>query len=250
MHDHDLDLVADLSIGLDPGGAARRLVDSCPECAAEFARQVAVRDLLGGTPPAVMTDDERRRVRAAVGKELDRGASVLAFPRRWAAIGSVAAGVLVLVGVGGVLSQLGEGDGAAEFDTIASALGGAPAATAEAATGDAGTMAATEMAPLDGVGRTRSLDLGAVDLQTFVAKLSEQAVLDEQARAAGDTTENTTSITPAPPEQPACVDRVTAPGQTVVTAVVDGTPVVAYLPPGEATFVAFRISDCEPFPLE
>lgn len=249
MHDHDLDLVADLSIGLDPGGAARRLVESCAECAAEFARQVAVRDLLGGMPPAVMTDDERRSLRATVGKELDRGASVLAFPRRWAAIGSVAAGVLVLVGVGGVLSQLGGGDGAADFDTIASALGGAPAATAEAATGDAGTMTATEMAP-EGIGPARSLDLGAVDLQTFVAKLSEQADLDEKARAGGGTTDNTTSMTPVAPEQLACVDRVAAPGQTVVTAVVDGTPVVAYLPPGEATFVAFRISDCEPFPLE
>lgn len=249
MHEHDLDLVADLSIGFDPDGTARRLVESCAECAAEFARQVAVHDLLGGMPPAVMTDDERRGLRAAVGKELDRGASVLAFPRRWATIGSVAAGVLVLVGVGSVLSQLGGGDGA-EFDTIASALGGAPVATTAVPSADQG-FTATEMAPA-GVEPTRAVDLGSVDRQMFVARLAEQADLDEKARAGGDTTgTTTTSITPvAPQQQPACLDRVAAPGQTVVTAVVDGTPVVAYLPPGEATFLAFRISDCEPFPLE
>ncbi len=250
MHDHDLDLVADLSIGLDPDGAARRLVDSCAECAAEFTRQVAVRDLLGGMPAAVMTDDERRSLRAAVGKELDRGASVLAFPRRWATIGSVAAGVLVLVGVGGVLSQLGGGNGAAEFDTIASALGGAQTETTAAPSADQ-SFTAAEMAPA-GVEPIRLVDFGALDLQAFVARLAEQADLDEKARAGGDTTGTTTtsSITPGDPQQPACLDRVAAPGQTVVTAVVDGTPVVAYLPLGEATFVAFRMSDCEPFPLE
>lgn len=250
MHEHDLDLVADLSIGLDPDGAARRLVESCAECAAEFARQVEVRDLLGAMPPTVMTDDERRTLRAAVGRELDRGASVLAFPRRWAAIGSVAAGVLVLVGVGGVLSQLGGGDGAG-IEATNNDLGVAqPATTAAATAGDADTMAATEMAP-ETVEPIRSIDLGAVDLQSFVASLAEQADLDEKARTGSGTTPTTTStLAYNASRQPACLDRVTGPGQTVVTAVVDGTPVVAFLPPGEAAFVAFRISDCEPFALK
>lgn len=249
MHEHDLDLVADLSIGFDPDGAARRLVDSCAECAAEFTRQVAVRDLLGGMPSAVLTDDERRSLRAAVGKELDRGASVLAFPRRWATIGSVAAGVLVLVGVGGVLSQLGGGDGA-DFDTLASALGGSPAATTAAPTAEGGVTAA-EMAPAD-ASITRLIDLGEVDLPIFAARLAEQAELDEKARSNAGSSQTTlaTLESVAPQSAPACLDRVAGPGQTVVTAVVDGTPVVAFLPPGEATFVAFRISDCEPFPLE
>lgn len=250
MHDHDFDLVAGLSIGLDPDGTARRLVESCPDCAAEFARQEAVRDVLGRIPPAVMTDYERRSLRAAVGQELDRGARVLAFPRRWATIGSVAAGVLVLVGVGSVFSQLGGGDDSTAFGTITNALGAASETTAAAAATADGSLAATEMVPAAGE-PTRSLDLGEVDMQTFVARLADQADMDEKARAGVDTTHTTAAaITPVAPQPPACLDRITEPGPTVVTAVVDGTPVVAYRPPGEAAFVAFRIADCEPFPLE
>jgi hypothetical protein len=249
MHDHDLDLVADLAEGTDPDGSARRLVESCADCAAEFSRQVAVRDLLHGLPPVSLTDDERRSLRAAVSQELDRGARVVAFPRRWAAIGSVAAGVLVLAGLGSVFGRLGGGDGA-DFDTIASALGGAQAATTAAAELDQG-LTATEMAPA-GALPSRSLDLGELDLPTFAARLADQAASDERARSGGDTNQTTgaptSSIVPA--QASPCQDRVPDPGPTIVSAIVDGTPVVAFRPPGEAAFVAFRVSDCEPFPLE
>ena len=117
MHRHDLDLIAAYADGsaLDDE-EARALVETCAECRAEYEAQRSVLSALGALPPmSPMTDIEKAGLHRDLWTELrnPQAAKAAASPgwMRWAL---AAASLFVVVGVAGVLGQLGQGDSAQE----------------------------------------------------------------------------------------------------------------------------------------
>jgi hypothetical protein len=108
MHEHDLDLIAALADGSASDAAkARSLVETCPVCRAEYEAQTRVIGWLAEAPTPTMTDLERaglhRAVRSAIEGEKTRA---VATPW-WQRLGYVAAGLLVVAGLFGVLQNAG-----------------------------------------------------------------------------------------------------------------------------------------------
>lgn len=120
MHEHDLDLIAayaDGTLEADRGEAAR-LVETCAECRAEYQAQRRARAWLQAAPAVALTPAERQRLHERVAASLDaeqpeQPAPVTTLPRGvtpwWQRLAPVAAGVLVVVGVAGLLRLGGEG---------------------------------------------------------------------------------------------------------------------------------------------
>lgn len=167
MHEHDLDLIAALADGSagEAGEAAeaRALVETCPVCRAEYEAQTEVIAWLAAAPSPVMTDLERaglhRAVRSGLGSETTPAPSA----PWWQRLGYVAAGLLVVAGLFGVLQNsgmmMGGGDESASLSTTTAAdgadapAGGLPfvaedaeeaAAPTTTAAASADTMAAAE----------------------------------------------------------------------------------------------------------
>ena len=131
MHEHDLDLIAALADGSagEAGEAAeaRALVETCPVCRAEYEAQTEVIAWLAAAPSPVMTDLERaglhRAVRSGLGSETTPAPSA----PWWQRLGYVAAGLLVVAGLFGVLQNsgmmMGGGDESASLFTTTAADG-------------------------------------------------------------------------------------------------------------------------------
>jgi len=159
MHKHDLDLIAALADNsLEDETEARALVESCPECMAEYRSQVEIIGVLVSTPTAAMSEFEKAALHRDLWTELRKEPERTATPG-WYRWSYVAAGLLVVVGLVGVLNgQIplgGSGDegGFSEIssglDTAAADDGGAqPFADVDPAAGEAEsagtTMAASE----------------------------------------------------------------------------------------------------------
>jgi hypothetical protein len=139
-HAHDVDIVAALAGGWidddEERTAAEVLVEDCEECRAEFELHTDVSTWLSSAAEVSMTDEERESLHRRVHAEAAPGGNVVAMPDRsaratrgWLRIGSVAAALVMVVGVGGILTQL---DGADSGETSADG-GTADTAAAEAA---------------------------------------------------------------------------------------------------------------------
>ncbi len=236
MHDHDVNLVTDLTAGEDDGRGAD-LVASCAECASEYREQVAIKTALAQLPSITMRTEERSALRVGVNAELDRGARVLAFPTRWARLGTVAAAMLVVVGVGGValnwegLSGSGGDPAIAQLDLASES---AAATTAAAADG-----AYTSLAPSAGRLVPAPVDLGEVTEIEFADSLTETR---ENIGAAQETTE-LAEKQPVP-----CAEYVEGEPDRVVRAVVGGQEVIGFVV--ENTPIAFYVDTCEPYLLD
>ena len=151
---HDLDLIASYATGdLSVRAQAEALIASCPECAAEYREQAAIRQLLGGLGVAPLTTDEAARLQAAVWSGLTPPVTNLSTRAArkplspvWGRLTAVAAVLASVVLVGSVLVRSGGGDAA--LTTIAAELNAGESsaqrasATTFAATGtDAGATA-------------------------------------------------------------------------------------------------------------
>lgn len=177
-HAHDADLVAALAGGwIDDDAeraAAEVLVEECETCRTEFELHTDVSGWLASATDVPMTDQERDVLHRRVHAEVAPGANVVAMPdrstRTWLRIGSVAAALVVVVGVGGLLTQL---DGAESGDS--------------ADGGSAETLAAEEAAdPVEGLLRDDSGgDEAATAMQT-----------DETASAAPESAEDMDEAVP------------------------------------------------------
>jgi hypothetical protein len=137
MHEHDLDLIAALADGTaSDETVARSLIETCPVCRAEYEAQTEVIAWLASAPTPAMTDIERAELRRGVRAGIERGTSLAAVTPWWQRLGYVAAGLLVVAGLVGVLQRselMGGGDEGAVSDvTTAAADGGAEAPTEDA----------------------------------------------------------------------------------------------------------------------
>lgn len=240
MHSHDLELIASLAEGsLQDETEARRLIRDCKECRLEHQMQLASIEALGSLGPAPMTDPERAALHRDVwaGLRADTPAPTRgALWHRWA---YVAAGLFVVVGIGGALYSSaisgGESDGAGMFvaaDASATTQAGATAESAEEPDAPMTTLAA----PTAG-GDTGGSGTGD-ETVTFdfaeVAETARESVEPGEERALADPTE----------EQSRCIEQAGLGGYALLDTVdEDGSSYLLVVPDeedvGDETPVSF-----------
>lgn len=215
MHDHDLDLIAD-HLGT-PSDQASRLIGSCPECAAEHRLHTEIHDRLANLGGVRMTADESARLHSRIDTALD--AKVVVLPTAgWLKLASVAAGLVVVVGLGRFFVQdrgTGEETAAtmAAATRVLSADEGSPAPADTLAVGGFETFSTqTE----------RRVLVGEVTLQDVADLLAQSD--EDFAASFSEISEDLRSASP-----PACSHLLETPVSRVVEATVDGRPLVAYL---------------------
>lgn len=257
MHDHDelliIDLLEDPSLRDEE---VRTRLEGCAECIADFNAQRSVMTMLDQLPPITMTETERHALRRHVDKELG-SPNVVALPGRWSwdwtRLGAVAAAMLGVFVIGGIVANLGSGDDA----------GGAPttmvAASEESATRENESFAADSAEALDdsataddGAGIASLVpesdfvrDLGPIDATAFA---SEVDALSEEIQSLGESGAASEPDLEGVAED--CLDLIDDPStlRGVLLATVDGTPVEVFFD-SEGTPTAFSTTDCSPYPL-
>lgn len=208
MHEHDLDLIAALADGSASDEAqARSLVEACPVCRAEYEAQTEVIALLAAAPRPMMTDMERAGLHRAVRSGLENKTVPSPATPWWQRLGYVAAGLLVVAGLFGVLQNSGF-------------MGGADMATSATTTvAEGGAEAPVEEVPFvaqDGGGDAAPTTTAAASEETLATE--EAAVLPfadlaDEARA-GATQRDTPSD-----EDRECLDRAGLDRHVVVNEV-------------------------------
>jgi hypothetical protein len=179
MHEHDLDLIAALADGsASDEPLALTLIETCPVRRAEYEAQTEVIAWLGSAPTPAMTDMERGELRRGVRAGIEPGSSRAAVTPWWQRLGYVAAGLLVVAGLVGVL-QRGELMGGADEGAVSDV-------TTEAA--DGGEEAPTEDAPFvaedAGEGSAAPTTTAAAAMDTLAAgETLSFAELADDARA-------------------------------------------------------------------
>lgn len=255
MHDHDELLIIDLleNPSLSDEGARARL-EGCAECIADLDAQRSVMMMLDQLPPATMTEAERHTLRRQVDDELG-SPDIVALPGRWrwdwARLGAVAAAMLGVFVIGGIVANLGSGDETVAGPTTMAAASeesttreneSFAADSAEVmedpATADDGAGIAS-LAPESGFVR----DLGPIDAAAFA---SEVEALSEQIRSSDESVSSGTLNGVGE----TCLEQIDDPStlRGALLAAVDGTPVAAYFD-SEGTPTAFSTTDCSPYPL-
>jgi hypothetical protein len=131
MRDHEIELISALVEGrLDDESEARALIESSPELREEYETQKLAHDTLRSLGTVAMSETERaalhRDVWSALRSDSGRAGRRTPWYYRWA---PVAAGMFVVAGAVGVLSQTGGPDAAVVAED---ALDGAETATTEA----------------------------------------------------------------------------------------------------------------------
>jgi hypothetical protein len=245
MHEHDIDLVADLAAA-DPTGdveAARELVRTCAECRAEYELHLRLRHALAGLPAVGLTAEERSRLQAGVTAafppEVVPDAPVAARRRIpvWWRMVPVAAAAAVVLAVGGLIGGP-QGDEAADVASVAAEdaeersaesdgqgdVAGAPELLAETTT----TAAAGLLEPM-------AASAPQVD---SVEALVEMVVEDPQTESFAY-------------EAFACGSSTTRPATAGRAGTVDGVVIEVFLleGDGEPTVEGFTLPDCEPLEL-
>jgi hypothetical protein len=159
-------------------------------CRAEYEAQVEVITWLGAAPTPTMTDLERAELRRGVRAGMS-GPSPTAGTPWWQRLGYVAAGLLVVAGLVGVLQRselMGGADEAATDVTTAAADGGEEAPTEEApfVAEDAGEGAAAPTTTMAAAGDTLA---SAETLALPFAELAQEARASQNDREASATSD-------------------------------------------------------------
>jgi hypothetical protein len=242
MHEHDLDLIAALADGsASDEHLARTLIETCAVCRAEFEAQTEVIAWLGAAPTPTMTDIERAELRRGVRAGLMSGPSRAAVTPWWQRLGYVAAGLLVVAGLVGVLQRveiMGGGDQGPVSDvTTAAADGGQEAPTedapfeAEGAGEDTAAPTTTAAAAMDTLASEETLALP-------FAELAQEARADQTERDATTTSdEDRECLTRVGLDQHVVVREVEESGVTYLVVVPDE-------PTAEDVVVFVEIPDC------
>lgn len=241
MHsEHDLDLISDLVEGrLDDPAPAEALIATCAECAEAYEAHRLVKAAVAAEPAVSLNDLERRRLHDALWADL-APAPARPEPRKattpwWYRVAPVAAALVVVVGVGAVLTG-GDDEAADTFETVGAELdaGGPTEGGAEMFAAPEETVAADEADTMASRSVPDEMVLTEDDLEEAAGEFSER-------------------IAAGPPDLDAEVFRCVEQdgmdegvvGSEPVT--VDGEPVwfVAFGSPDEVTVVkVYRQSDC------
>lgn len=240
-HTHDLDLIAEFASG-EPSDDARRLVEACAECRAEFQLQQEIRNLLASLPAVTLTNEESETLHRSLSPL--GGAKVISITERrraqlWLRVGSVAAGIFVVAGLGTVVaSQLG--GGAAGGDTAFEALS---SPTTTAASDFTTAAAAAELAPAGEESDHGLRQLAGGDESAVRAEMEN--MLNSYSSSAGATT--TGDGAPGADLEQRCSDQL--PAGTIVDraeSFLDSKPILIYLvdDSGDVSAVVLDAATC------
>lgn len=252
MHDHDelliIDLLEDASLSDE---AVRTRLESCPECIADFDAQRSVMMMLDQLPPITMTETERHALRRQVEEELG-SSNVVGLPGRWSwdwtRLGAVAAAMLGVFVIGGIVASLGSGDDAGAPTTMVAANEESARQTESFAADSAEALEDSATAD-DGAGIASLVpenqfvrDLGPIDSTAFA---SEIEALSEEIRSLDESASGTLHGIGE-----TCLDLIDDSSELrgALLATVDGTPVVVFFD-SEGAPTAFASTDCSPYPL-
>jgi hypothetical protein len=210
MHRHDLNTIAALADGsLKDETQARALVESCDECRVEYESHKVVIAALAAVEPVTMTDLEKAALHRDLWTDLRADAApAVKTPPWWYRWSYAAAGVFVVVGLVGVVSQLGgvsTSDSAApevfEAPDDASGVaglgteddGGADEVGADEAATDEAEVAETTIAAAEDAGNgaetlSRSLDAATFSLLVEQARSVEPTSSEAAATFSNDAT--------------------------------------------------------------
>lgn len=259
---HDVDLVAAYA-GEDPGvdrDAAAALVAACPDCRSEFTLQRDVAMWMSGAPVVTLDDDERSVLHDRVGSGIAASAVVSLTDRRSRRqpgqilfrIGSAAAAVAVVAGLGGVFGNVGgDDDGGDAFQTISAEF---TAASEEGATTAAAGATTTIDIPFAAGGSVERAMLPGGDAQVVQSEIKELIARATDVESAGvpeDAQADALYV------DPACVDSI-GDRDVLLTAesALDGEAIIIFVVAGnvdadaansDATppeALVFKISDC------
>jgi hypothetical protein len=239
---HDLDGIAGHASGLnDNSGRIAAQIAGCILCQHELEAQVAVKNLLARVEPAAMTASEKASLHGAVQARLGLSATPIERiqDRRrrpmtpWTRISAVAAGLLVVVGVGSVWRDL-LGGAAATTTTVAAAFAAEASTDYYAAAPAATTAATTAGGNLSGMLRSVAIE-DMASLKAETERLA-QSLAPDQAQA--------TSADEAAPNCPVVIaDRTIL---AVEDAVFTGEPIVIYIVEAEEgpEAIVVKTADC------
>jgi hypothetical protein len=279
MHRHDHELIAAVAeeiLAADLAEAAEAEISACAECSAELADQRAALEALQTAAPAVLTDEETVRLRAAVAEAVNLPpAPVAELPRRrpsWRAIAVAAASLAGIVAFVPVVGMLTSGDDASvALSTTAAESLEAPTAGADATTRD-GAADSQASAPEEA-----DLTFGASDEE----QVADTALPTTEAGAATTLAPAVAETLPAPrtlageaeikdvfdagppnaaavveepgePIEPTClaeaeIELGEAPLRIDLPATMDdGSTVIIYVDADWSTLIAFDAADCSP----
>jgi hypothetical protein len=233
MHEHDLDLIAALADGsLADDTEALALIESCPECRAEYEGQLTIVRLLASTPAAEMTDLERAGLHRDLWTELRATPTRSSSSPWWYRWGYAAAGLFVLVGLVAVLNGglwLGAGDTAETAESFS-----------DMATDEGGGEVPLAGVPEDGSAE-RATTTAAAAAESLPYPFADLA---EEARAKRHSADFS-SLSGGDEDSQDCLERLGVEGQQVVDRL-DLDQVYLVLMPaddegsGTVTFVALR----------
>ena len=255
---HDVDLIAAYA-GEDPGidrDAAAALVAACPECRSEFALQRDVARWMSESPVVRLGDEERSSLHDRINHAIAQPTVVSLADRRSRRqpgqilfrIGTAAAAVAVIAGIGGVFNNVGGDSGGVAFQTIAAELAAesdeettmAAAATTTAANFAAGSFERAMLAGGDAEAVSREIE-----------ELLARAASPESAGAPADTQAD--AMTDTPPCSDEVEDRAIL---LTAESVLDGEPIIVFVVAGEEDpdavssdtevpeALVFKIADC------
>lgn len=235
---HDVDLVAAYA-GDDPGidrDAAAALVAACSDCRSEYELQREVANWMSGAPIVTLADGERSTLHERINRAIAQPTVVSLADRRARRqpgqllfrIGTAAAALAVIAGLGGVFNLGGDNDGGLPFQTIASELAAGSEATTTAAAGATITTAASFAAA--SAERTMLTGGDAEAVNNEIEEMIGRAAAPDEAGVPED------SQADAMIDIPPCSDEVED-RDILLTAesVLDGEPIVVFVVSGEET---------------
>lgn len=181
MHRHDLDEIAALAEGtLQDTTRARELVESCADCRREYEAQLLAISALTSAGQPTMTELERAALHRDLWTSLTtEGGHKAAKPTPWwYRWGYAAAGLFVVVGLVGVISQGGAQDAATEAveQVFEGDTGGADGAdTVETTRLDAGELAGEQPPAIDEEDAPATLDFASLADRALSAPLPDSS---------------------------------------------------------------------------
>ncbi len=230
MHSHDLDLIAAFADGsLQETGEAQSLIDSCADCRAEFEAQRSALAAVAALPPVgLLTDIEKAALHRDLWTEL-RNPPVAARASNpwWYRWSYAAAGLFVVVGLFGVLNQLGgqEDSGQPEAlvaaDTTAAADGESgyeeePFVSQGEDSGAGATVPDPEESPTESASPPTT---AAAATETTIATATDADFEEVAANARSADLPESTTPTTVPVQADQCLDDEALGGQEVLATI-------------------------------
>ncbi len=252
MHEHDFDLIAAIAEGSAARGS-EAVLTGCTVCREELALQREAIAALKTAPFPVMSDLERARLHRGISAAFAPAKRVAPWYQRLVPVMAAAAALLVVVGVGSLLTR-GGGESAESFSEIGAALSDSaprPAAEGGAESDETpGESQALEMATTTAAAAEGALPAEAPSLFDF-GTMTEQE-LTERARSYLRDTAVAQAEDPATSVQysdlrcvRAAVERAAGMDpDRVAVATVDGQAVEVYFFPAFAQ--VFETDTCRP----